>query len=226
MDLEVFRWFNSWNGAFATLDVMIGVSRLTLLKSMPFMLAFWGLWFWPATQAERTRVRNGLTATLLLTVPIIGITRAVANYAPHSPRPIHTPDLEINLFDGQNVDILDGWSSMPSDHASLFMGLAVAIFAVHRGVGAFLIFWAIVVSSIPRVVLGLHWPSDVLVGWLLGATIALVFIGVTTRLVARVNIVPFFESREALGYPLLFLGTFEVAQMFDTTRRVLFGLLT
>lgn len=218
MDVEVFHWFNGWNGQFAILDAILSVANNVVLKSLPFMIVFWGLWFWPKTQAERTGIRNALTATLFLTVPIIGITRVIANYAPYSPRPIHMPGLEISLFDGQNVSILDGWSSMPSDHASLFMGLAVALFSVHRAVGAFLIFWAIIVSSIPRIVVGLHWPSDILVGWLLGATIAFVFIGPTTKLVKRLNIVPFFESKEAVGYPLLFLATYEVARMFETTR--------
>ena len=159
-------------------------------------------------------------ATLALTVPIIAISRLLANNLPYSPRPIHTPGLEVSLYDGQDVMRLDGWSSMPSDHASLFMGIAVALFAIHRPFGVFLILWAAVVASIPRIIVGWHWPSDVLVGWLIGAGIAFFLISWTTKLVKRTEIVPFFERREYIGYPLLFLATYELAQMFQTTRFV------
>lgn len=137
MDETIFRWFNGWNGRSELLDIIIFTLQSDLIKSVPFMLVFWGLFFWPKTIEHRTRVRESLVAVLVCAVPIIGITRGVANYAPFSNRPIHTPELEINLHDDQSVEILDGWSSMPSDHASLFLGLAVAILTIHRTAGVF-----------------------------------------------------------------------------------------
>jgi undecaprenyl-diphosphatase len=124
----------------------------------------------------------------------------------------------VNLLDGQIVEALDGWSSMPSDHASLFFGMAVAFLAVSRVVGICLILWSVLISSLPRVVMGLHWPSDVLVGWLLGGAIAFILIRPLSKLFERSGIIPYFEARPAIGYPLLFLATYEVAEMFQTTR--------
>lgn len=220
MEVSILSWLNSWNGSSGFVDLVVFSLQTTLLKGMPFMLVFWALWFWPKMLEHRTGVREALTAALVCTVPIMGLTRTIANYAPYSPRPIHVPEFELELYPGQSVMQLNDWSSMPSDHASLFLGFAVAIFTIHRTSGFFLILWAIFAVSIPRIIVGLHWPSDILVGWLLGASLALFLIGPGTRLVRRASIVPYFEAREMIGYPLLFLATFEFTRMFSSTREL------
>jgi len=61
--------------------------------------------------------------------------------------------------------------SFPSDHAALVFAIATSIFLVDRRWGsAFLIIAALV--SIGRVLAGVHFPSDVLVGAALGAACA------------------------------------------------------
>lgn len=219
MDQAVFEWFNHWSGRSDPFDLLLRILRTNVFKSMPFMMAFWALWFAP--RENRTERRESLIAVILVSGLIVAVTRFAANMLPFSSRPVHTPDQAINLYEGQSVTILEGWSSMPSDHASLFLGLAVAILIVNRKVGYALIAWAVFAVSLPRIVIGLHWPSDILVGWLIGAAIALVFMRPLTLMVRRIGLVPFFEVREAIGYPLLFLATFEIAQLFGTARKVL-----
>jgi undecaprenyl-diphosphatase len=225
MDTVIFNWLNGWNGSSALFTDIIITLQQTVFKAVPFMLVFWALWFWPKTPEHRTEVRESLTAALICTVPIMVITRLIANYATFSPRPIHTPNFEIKLYDGQPVELLDGWSSFPSDHASLFLGFAVAIFTIHRKAGLFLILWAIFVPSVPRIILGMHWPVDIVAGWLLGAALALLLMRPVTRLLRVTGIVRFFEAREMLGYPLLFLATFEFSRMFVGVREVIEALM-
>ncbi|MEJ6394079.1 phosphatase PAP2 family protein [Gymnodinialimonas sp. 2305UL16-5] len=226
MDEVLFLWLNALSGLSPVFDGFLSATRMELIKSVPFMLALWGLWFWDRDDTERRQRRERLLAALFCAVPIIGVTRAIANATPFSARPIHTEGLEINLIAGQSASALEGWSSMPSDHASLFFGFALAILMIHRSVGWVLLIWAVIVVSIPRVILGLHWPSDILAGWALGGALALLLMRPVTALVEASRIVPYFERREMIGFPLLFLATYEFAQMFGTVRVLISRLIT
>ena len=75
-----------------------------------------------------------------------------------------------------------GYDSFPSGHATLFAALAVAIYLHHRRVGAVFIFLAFLIGT-ARVVAGVHYPLDVLAGWLLGALCSwLVYYFLTKRM--------------------------------------------
>lgn len=64
-----------------------------------------------------------------------------------------------------------GLESFPSGHAAFFMALGVAVFLRHKIAGCLFIFLAILIG-ICRVSAGVHFPFDVLGGWILGAILA------------------------------------------------------
>ena len=221
----MFEWLNQWNGYTEAIQSIQGLISLPHFRIAAFMIAVWALWFARQGDTERLETRISLIALLLVATVNMAITRAFANFLPYSARPIHTENYSVILREDQDAGILDGWNSMPSDHASLAMCLAVGLLMIHRNTGIFLVIWAIFVGSIPRVITALHWPSDVVVGWAIGALSAVLLLGVAKWLVRRSGIVPFFEKREAWGYPLLFLATYEVAVMFDFARFVLLSVI-
>ena len=226
MNEVVFSWLNGFNDSSRLVNATLAAAMQDLFKAGPYMIVLWGLWFRPGTPEARAGTRNWLLGTILTAAVVVAVTRVLAEVLPFSLRPLHTEGLEIRLQDWQSVIQLDGWSSMPSDHASLFMGLAVSMLMISRGAGVFLVLWAIFLTSLPRVVVGLHWPVDVAAGWAVGAVVALVVTPVLAALVRRTGIVPFFEAREWLGYPLLFVATFEIAQMFAFSRWIVESLTT
>jgi undecaprenyl-diphosphatase len=64
-------------------------------------------------------------------------------------------------------------ASFPSDHATAAFAIAVAVYCFHRRIGvAFLVVAAAIALS--RVLLGMHYPSDVLAGAATGTAAALV----------------------------------------------------
>lgn len=65
-----------------------------------------------------------------------------------------------------------GHDSFPSGHALVFMALAVTVFKFHKYWGVMFIIMAIIIG-IFRIIVGIHWPVDILIGWLLGVIIGI-----------------------------------------------------
>jgi undecaprenyl-diphosphatase len=78
--------------------------------------------------------------------------------------------------------------SFPSDHAAIAFALAVSVLLIRRRWGLLLLFAACAVA-VGRILVGVHYPLDVLVGAILGAAWALVvaFIGRCWKDMARIK---------------------------------------
>lgn len=80
----------------------------------------------------------------------------------HAPRP---------YADGLNItpllSVSDSFGSMPSFHAAFFSALAVAVYTTNPKMGKWYICAALLVGF-SRVAAGVHFPSDILLGALLG----------------------------------------------------------
>lgn len=83
------------------------------------------------------------------------------------PRPFNTLDL-VPL-------VVETGYSMPSSHATVFSALATVAFGINRDLGIGFSLFALLIG-VSRIVLGVHYPSDILVGFALGIFIGLVFL--------------------------------------------------
>ena len=63
--------------------------------------------------------------------------------------------------------------SFPSSHAAFFFAFSTVVFFSHKKLGLFLYFSSFLII-LARVFSGVHWPSDVFVGALLGLLVGLV----------------------------------------------------
>lgn len=61
--------------------------------------------------------------------------------------------------------------SFPSRHTAAYFSIAVVVFLFHPMLGAILIATSII-AGIGRVIMGWHWPSDIIAGMLLGTIFA------------------------------------------------------
>jgi len=83
---------------------------------------------------------------------------------------IHAPRPFVLLSDVTNLIPESGYA-FPSGHATFFMAFAVAVFLLEKKAG-YVLMAAAVLIGIARVVVGVHFPGDVLGGFALGALFA------------------------------------------------------
>lgn len=80
----------------------------------------------------------------------------------------------------QNINVLyihEGGDSFPSGHATFYMALASALFFYHRKIAYAYLAGALLIG-LGRILVGVHWPLDVLAGFVIGG-----FVGAFTFLV-------------------------------------------
>jgi undecaprenyl-diphosphatase len=112
------------------------------------------------------------------------------------------------------------WSSFPSDHAALFFALATCILFVSRGAGILAFCHAFFVVSLPRVYVGLHYPTDILAGAAIGIVVASPAAIVTVRTSVTRPAMRWLERFPGTFYASLFLLTFLIAVVFDPVRKI------
>jgi undecaprenyl-diphosphatase len=79
------------------------------------------------------------------------------------------------------------------------------------------------VVSLPRLYLGLHFPSDIVAGAVVGALVALATVTPLARAIARHALVERALALPHLAYPLMFFVTVQTAFMWEPLRQFLTG---
>lgn len=220
IDSVIISHINSLSRQSMFLDMFMGfLAHNPLLKGGVLATIIW--WLWSGGRSQRPFVREHIIVTVLLCFPAIALARGLAAFLPFRLRPIHEAGISFTIPYGVNLDILDGWSSFPSDHAVLFFALATGLAFISRGIGAFAFVYVSLVIGFPRVYLGLHYPTDVAAGAVIG--IAMGWLG--NAYVARnrrfQSGMDWLWSRPGLFYPLFFLITYQIADLFSSSRGLL-----
>lgn len=219
MDTAIFEAIQSFGGRSDFFDRAIcNIATNPLLKGALPMVFFWALWF--ARSSHRMIYRARLLATLIVAAVAIIIGRTMATVLPFRLRPLHDPDIQMQLSFELDPSILSGWSAFPSDHAVMFFALATCFCMIHRRIGYIALAHSLVAIAFARVFLGFHWPSDILAGALVGAGVAIALLRPFTKLICHTELTRWLIRREQFLYPALFIITFQVSTMFDATREL------
>lgn len=135
-------------------------------------------------QARSGRILSLSSFEPLLVVMFISfVARGVVEIikiATSLPRPF------LALSDVEPLFFYGGYDSFPSGHSTLFFAIGIGVFIYHKGWGTLLLIAALLIA-LSRVVVGIHFPVDILVGALVGFLVGGAVIHMDQRLFHRVH---------------------------------------
>lgn len=155
MDLKIFNFFNNLCGQSSALDFFWKITSEYLIYIVPLFLVFF--WFFGERRVALRAFISGVFAWW-------GIAHLIGNLY-FRARPFST-------ISGQEILFHRPDYSFPSDHAAFLFAIAFSFFLAGKKSISYLLFAISVVISLSRVVVGFHWPSDILVGWVVGIAAA------------------------------------------------------
>ncbi|MDO8436317.1 MAG: phosphatase PAP2 family protein [bacterium] len=153
MDYLIFQKINQFAGKWASLDK----SGVFFAENLGYVLLLLLLLFlvkdlkkyWPMA----------FQALLAAILARFGITELIRFFWERQ-RPF--VENKVNLLLSHDIT-----GSFPSGHAAFFFGLSAVVYFYNKKAGVFFLFASFLIS-ISRVFAGVHWPSDILMGAVVG----------------------------------------------------------
>lgn len=163
MDLSLLKLLNGLAGhGDGFEDVLELIARQAYLVFVGLLaVLFLARGKFGSAESRRAVVSAGFASLIAL-----GIAHVIAG-AVDRARPYAAHPGDAHLYVPASHD-----PSFPSDHATAAFAIAMAIWLRNRAVGAFALALAALLS-LSRVAVGVHYPSDVVVGALIGSAAAL-----------------------------------------------------
>jgi undecaprenyl-diphosphatase len=218
-DLRIYSWLSGYAGNWVLDRLASQEEANNLFKGGIFFAMYWYLWF--GTDTERERRRSSIVIICGGTLLALIVSRTIAFLAPFRLRPICDAGIPHPSYSIPINANLENWNALPSDTAALFFALAFGIAYLSRRLAIPVFLYTAGWIALPRIYLGLHYPSDIVAGAVIG--IATVWALVRTQWLHSVvaqRALAFEKASPQWFYPIAFLISFELADLFNDIRNV------
>ncbi|MGC9046861.1 MAG: phosphatase PAP2 family protein [Minisyncoccia bacterium] len=154
MDLTVFNFLHSLTSYSAILNLMF----IFFAKYLPVLMGLFLIYFILREKNLLFKIFKFLFFSLTSIISY-GIFTQTIRFFYHHPRPFVVLNFQ--------PLIIDKTFSFPSGHAVLFISLGLVLYFFNKKAG----FWFLILSllvGINRIIVGVHWPSDIIGGIIIG----------------------------------------------------------
>ena|SRR3989344_2713226 len=173
LDIQLFYLLNGVAGQSVTLDGVI----VFVASYLPYLtVAVFIILVVLSQYSRQEKWELFLVAGAASIIARLGVTELIRFFY-HHPRPfVALPDVHQLLTDS-------AWS-FPSGHATFFFAMATAIYLYNKQWGTGFLLAAVLIT-VGRVIAGVHYPSDILGGAIIGGIIAFLTVSGARTLLAE-----------------------------------------
>ena len=194
------------------------VSDSVLIKSFPAVAVLFYAWAQSKgalPSGSLSEKRKVLLYTLCIMPFAIIFARVIAKLSPFRIRPEQNLDLHLRLAYSFEPVELPHWSSFLSDHALFFVALATGVVLVNRRAGLFLYLHTLLIIVLPRLYLGIHYPSDLLSGAAFGFAVAYLANWSALRSVVAFSGARLYHYSQGVFYAAFFYVGAETGSLYE-----------
>ncbi len=221
IDQKITIWLNQFAHKMPMFDhFMYMIAENNLLKGGVVFAVFYFVW-WDNASLKMNDNRKTLITTLIAAF-LAEITTIILSLSlPYRARPFTGKDIVFSMPFEVDIWWSKAISSFPSDHATLFTVLGLGIFMCNRKIGWLINAYILLLIFSPRLYLGFHYLTDLLGGIVIGTSF--LFIALKTLKIKALSesIFVFSEKKPFLFYPILFLISYQLVDLFIETREII-----
>lgn len=159
LDEKILFALNDLNGKYQSLDKIITWTVSDYLIPVCLCLALIFIWFVGHNQSIRYRYQLGVFAALAAMAISSGVSQLISALI-ERPRPFITHDLVVLFYKPTDF-------SFPSNPVAACFGIAAVVSTFNKKLGLSM-FLFVGILAFSRVYVGVHYPSDVIMGAIIG----------------------------------------------------------
>lgn len=219
VDVSIYLFLNRYAGNWLLDRLVSQEENNNLFKGGLFLATYVFLWF--RTGPERDKRRKAIIAILTGALLALVVSRTIANLTPFRVRPMFVSSIPQIPYSFPMQFNMEAWSSFPSDTAAYFSALAFGLAYSYRRYAVPLGLYTAGWICLPRMFLGMHYASDIVVGGAIG--VAAVWVSLRSEWLRSgfaPRVLGFMDRAPAVFYAVSFLVCFEMGNLFEDVRSI------